>query len=83
MGAAPVCFPGLSMDAPRGNLARGALLPFVRAHILFLAHRVVWLRHFVPELPLNCSSVTGFLSREHEPLKSAESGAFCLPGAHL
>ena len=45
------------MDAPRGDLARGALLPFVRAHILFLAHRVVWLRHFVPELPLDCSSV--------------------------
>ena len=51
------------MDAPRGNLARGALFPFVRAHILFLARRVVWLHHFVPELPLNGSSVTGFLSQ--------------------
>ena len=64
------------MDAPRGNLARGALLTFVLAHILFLAHRVVWLRHFVPELPLNCAFVMGFLSQ-------AEGGAFCLPWAHL
>ena len=49
-----LCLRRLPMDAPRGNLARGGLLTFVRAHILFLGHRVVWLHHFVPELPLNC-----------------------------